>query len=79
MGGVCIAPICSYVRARTSGPQGITAGVTLQHAAERIAMASEIAELPDLTAYVALAGAQPTVLVNLTPRDLPEVTAAMEE
>jgi type IV secretory pathway TraG/TraD family ATPase VirD4 len=66
-------------RARTSGPQGITAGVTLQHASERIAMASEIAELPDLTAYVALAGAQPTVLVNLTPRELPEVTNAMEE
>ena len=66
-------------RNRSEGPQGITRGVTLQRSTERIAMASEIAELPDLTAYLALAGAQPTTLVRLTPQALPAVASPLEE
>jgi len=64
---------------RSDGPQGITKGVTLQRTTERIALASEVAELPDLTAYVALAGDRPTTLVRLTPQALPAVAPAMEE
>jgi hypothetical protein len=64
---------------RSEGPQGITRGVTLQRMTERIVMASEIAELPDLTAYLALAGDHPTTLVRLTPQALPVVATAVEE
>ena len=35
---------------RSEGPQGITHGVTIQQKTERVALASEITELPDLTA-----------------------------
>jgi hypothetical protein len=66
-------------KSRSDGPQGITHGVSVQHATERVAMASEIAELPDLTAYLALAGAQPTILVRLTPQALPVVALGVEE
>lgn len=64
---------------RSTGPQGITSGETVQRTTERIVMASEISELPDLTAYVALAGKQPTRLVNITPQQLPVIATAMEE
>lgn len=64
---------------RSQGPQGITQSETLQRSTERIVMASEISELPDLTAYVALAGDQPTRLVKVVPQHLPVVAAAMEE
>jgi type IV secretory pathway TraG/TraD family ATPase VirD4 len=64
---------------RSTGPQGITSGETVQRTTERIVMASEISELPDLTAYVALAGKQPTRLVSITPQNLPVVATAMEE
>jgi hypothetical protein len=64
---------------RSHGPQGITKGETLQRSTERIAMVSEIAALPDLTAYVALAGDQPTRLVNVTSQKLPVIATALEE
>lgn len=64
---------------RSTGPQGITSGETVQRTTERIVMASEISELPDLTAYVALAGKQPTRLVNITPQQLSVIATAMEE
>lgn len=64
---------------RSTGPQGITKGETVQRTTERIAMASEISELPDLTAYVALAGAQPVRAVSITPQNLPVIATALEE
>lgn len=64
---------------RSTGPQGITKGETVQRTTERLVMASEISELPDLTAYVALAGNQPVRLVSITPQQLPVVATAMEE
>lgn len=66
-------------RNRSVSPQGITRGETLQRANERIATASEIAALPDLTAYVALAGDRPITLVQLVPQARPIVINAMEE
>lgn len=50
----------------------------VQRTTERIVIASELSELPDLTAYVALAGKQPTRLVNIT-QQLPVIATAMEE
>lgn len=64
---------------RSTGPQGITKGETVQRTTERVVMASEISELPDLTAYVTLAGNQPVRLVSITPQHLPVVATAMEE
>ncbi len=66
-------------KTRSEGPQGITRGVTMQRIAERIVLPSEISELPDLSAYLALAGDQPTALITLTPRELPIVTKSIEE
>lgn len=64
---------------RSEGPQGITHGVTIQQKIERVALASEITELPDLTAYLALAANNPTVLVKFNPVELPIVTNGLEE
>ena len=64
---------------RSEGPQGITHGVTIQQKTERVALASEITELPDLTAYLALAANNPTVLVKFNPAELPIVANGLEE
>lgn len=64
---------------RSEGPNGITKGVTLQRVSERIAIASEITELPNLSAFLALAGDTPTRRIRITPRDLPQLTKPMEE
>ncbi|WP_084637632.1 type IV secretion system DNA-binding domain-containing protein [Paludibacterium yongneupense] len=61
------------------GPQGISRGVTVEKSTERIALPSELTSLPNLTAYLALAGDHPTRLINIGPRDMPVVMAAMEE
>ena len=64
---------------RSEGPQGITHGVTIQQKTERVALASEITELPDLTAYLALAANNPTVLVKFKPIELPTIASRLEE
>lgn len=64
---------------RSEGPNGITKGVSLQRVSERIAIASQITELPNLTAFLALAGATPTKRIQVTPLNLPQVTKPMEE
>lgn len=64
---------------RSEGPNGITKGVSLQRVSERIAIASQITELPNLSAFVALAGDAPTRRIQVTPRNLPQVTKYMEE
>lgn len=64
---------------RSEGPNGITKGVSLQRVSERIAIASQITELPNLSAFLALAGDTPTRRIHITPRNLPQVTKSMEE
>lgn len=64
---------------RTEGPNGITKGVSLQRVSERIAIASQITELPNLSAFFALAGDTPTRRIHIAPRNLPQVTKPMEE
>lgn len=64
---------------RSEGSQGITKNVTLQRIKERIVIPSEITGLPNLTAYLALAGNTPTKLIQITPRNLPLITKPLEE
>lgn len=64
---------------RSEGAQGITKNVTLQRIKERIAIPSEITELPNLTAFLALAGNTATKRIQITPRNLPLLTSPMEE
>lgn len=64
---------------RSEGPNGITKGVSLQRVSERIAIASQITELPNLSAFLALSGDAPTRRIQVTPRNLPQVTNFMEE
>lgn len=66
-------------QSRSETPQGITRGVTVQRVAERVALPSEINALPDLTAYLSLAGHYPTTMIQVTPQSLPIVAQSMEE
>ena len=66
-------------RSAQSGAQGISHGANLQRSTERLALPSELTQLPDLTAYVALAGDVPIRLVEFTPVQRPVVQAAFEE
>ena len=65
--------------ARSDGPNGITKSVAMQRVSERIAIPTEITELPNLNAYLALAGNTPTRRIHVTPRNLPLRTHPMEE
>lgn len=53
---------------RSQGSQGTSQGVSLQVAQERLVLPSEIAALPDLHGYLALAGNEPVRRVRLQPR-----------
>ncbi|MFP6557365.1 type IV secretion system DNA-binding domain-containing protein [Paraburkholderia sp. B3] len=50
-----------------SGMQGISRGESLQRSTERLALPSELTQLADLTAYVALAGNEPVRQVGFSP------------
>lgn len=64
---------------RSEGPNGITKSVSSIRVLERIAIASQITELPNLSAFVTLAGDMPTQRIRVSPRNLPQVTNFMEE
>ena len=66
-------------RSAQKGAQGISHGVNLQCATERLVLPSELTQLPDLTAYVALAGDGPVRLVKFEPTNRSVVQAALEE
>jgi hypothetical protein len=53
--------------------------VVLQRVRERLVLPSEITGLPDLHAYLALAGDEPVRKIQVKPRDLPVVMPAIEE
>ena len=59
--------------------QGNSSSVSVQRVRERLILPSEINELPDLTAFLALAGDQPTRKIKLTPQNLPEIFPAFVE
>lgn len=58
---------------------GSSESVSVQRVRERVVLANELNELPDLTAYLALAGDHPTRRIRLTPRELPIVIEPIEE
>jgi type IV secretory pathway TraG/TraD family ATPase VirD4 len=67
------------VQSKTRGASGASQSVTVQRVRERVVMPSELAELPDLTAYLCLAGAEPARLITLKPRTRPVVAEAITE
>jgi type IV secretory pathway TraG/TraD family ATPase VirD4 len=66
-------------RSSSQSLQGLTRGMTAHRATERIALPSELAQLPNLTAYVALAGDHPVQLVDFAPVTRPVVQPAFVE
>lgn len=58
---------------------GSSESVSVQRVRERMVLPNEINELPDLTAYLALAGDRPTQRIRLTPRELPIVIEPIQE
>ncbi len=67
------------VKSESRGAQGSSKSVSVQRVRERLVLPSQIAELADLHAYLALAGAQPTRLVQLRPLVLPAMAQAIDE
>ena len=67
------------VKSESRSAQGSSRSVNVQRVRERLVLPSQIASLPDLHAYLALAGAQPIREIVLRPCDLPIVTTAIEE
>lgn len=58
---------------------GSSESVSVQRVRERAVLPIELNELPDLTAYLSLAGDQPTQRIRLVPRELPVVIAPIQE
>ena len=67
------------VQSRSRGASGASQSVSIQRVRERVVMPSELAELPDLTAYFCRAGAEPARLITLKPRTRPVVAEAITE
>lgn len=61
---------------RSNGASGLGESRSLRHAQERLVMSSEIAGLPNLSGYLALAGDEPVRRLRLTPKFREDVTEA---
>ncbi|WP_373990903.1 type IV secretion system DNA-binding domain-containing protein [Duganella sp. BuS-21] len=61
---------------RSNGANGLGESQSLRHAQERLVLGSEVAGLPNLEGYLALAGDQPVRRLRLTPRERVEVIDA---
>lgn len=59
--------------------QSRSSSVSVQRVRERLVLPSELNELPDLTAFLALAGDEPTRKIKLTPQNLPVICQAFVE
>jgi hypothetical protein len=59
-------------RSSTAGSQGISKGQTVQRVRERLVLPSQLTQLPDLTAFIALTGDEPVRAVRLSrvPRQM---------
>jgi type IV secretory pathway TraG/TraD family ATPase VirD4 len=58
---------------------GLSLGTTAHRTTERIALPSELMQLPDLTAYISFAGSGPIQLVDFAPVTRPVVQPAFAE
>ncbi|MBL0122920.1 MAG: type IV secretion system DNA-binding domain-containing protein [Betaproteobacteria bacterium] len=63
----------------TQGMQGTSKSANLHRVKERLVLPSEIASLPNLTAYLALAGNEPIRKIRISPQNLPVIAPAMME
>lgn len=61
---------------RSNGANGLGESQSLRHAQERLVLASEIAGLPNLAGYLALAGDEPVLRLRLAPQSREDVTDA---
>jgi len=61
---------------RSSGASGLGESQSLRQAQERLVLPSEIASLPNLQGFLALAGDEPVRRLRLTPRERDEVAEA---
>jgi Type IV secretion-system coupling protein DNA-binding domain len=59
--------------------QGSSSSVSVQRVRERLVLPSELNELPDLTAFLALAGDEPTRKIKLIHQNLPEICPSFVE
>jgi Type IV secretion-system coupling protein DNA-binding domain len=66
-------------QSRSRGASGSSQSVAIQRVRERLVLPAELAELPDLTAFLCLAGAQPARRIALTPRARASRLAAIVE
>lgn len=66
-------------QSQSRGASGASQSVSVRRVRERVVLPSELAELPDLTAYLCLAGAQPARRIGLTPRTRAVVAEAITE
>ena len=67
------------VPSHTRGASGASRSVTMQRVREWVVLPSELSELPDLTTFLCLAGAQPVRRITLQPRERPVVAEAISE
>ena len=67
------------VPSHSRGASGTSRSVTMQRVREWVVLPSELTELPDLDAYLCLAGAQPVRRITLQPRERPSVAEAISE
>lgn len=63
----------------SQGMQGTSQSASVRRVKERLVLPSEICELPDLDAYLALAGDAPVRRIRACPRGWPVVVPALEE
>ena len=63
----------------SQGMQGTSQSASVRRVKERLVLPAEICELPDLDAYLALAGDAPVRRIRACPRGWPAVVPAFEE
>ena len=67
------------VQSQSRGASGASESVSIQRVRERVVLPSELSELPDLTAYLCLAGAQPARRITLAPKSRQVLAPAIVE
>lgn len=67
------------VETHSRGIQGSSKSVSVQRIRERLVLPNQINELPDLSAYLALAGKRPAVLIELAVRERRQVVEPIME
>lgn len=67
------------VHTESRSSQGSSKSVSIQRVRERLVLPNELNELPNLTAYLAMAGDQPSRLIHLKRHELPIVAEPLKE